>query len=139
MYFTATKTETITQVRTTSGTTAAVGATLCQIGVYEEANDGSLTLIASTANDTALWSGASTAYTKSFSASFSKVAGTRYALATLVVGASTPPTMQGHLVTTDRDFSPRFCALASSSTLSSPISAGSLSVSSSMIYGALLP
>jgi parallel beta-helix repeat protein len=140
MFFTATKTETITQVRTRTGSTAGVGMTTCQIGVYSADADDALTLIASTPNDTALWTSASTDYTKSFSASFSKVAGNRYAVAILVAGSSTAPTMAGFgIAGTDQALAPRICVYASSGTLASTISTGSMVLSASMIYAALLP
>lgn len=92
-YFTARKTETITQVRVPSGGTAA-GATptLCRVGIYSEAGNGDLTLVASIASDTALWAATSTEYLRSFTASLSKVAGQRYALGLIVVSAAALPT-----------------------------------------------
>jgi len=140
-YFTARKTETITQVRTITGSTAGVGPTLCRIGVYSVAGNGDLTLIASTANDTALWIG-NGAYTKSFSASFSKVRGTRYALATLVVGTSTAPTYTGcvSLVSTEAGIDPRISGFVASQTdLPASVSAGSISNTGHSAYAVLLP
>jgi hypothetical protein len=140
-YFTARKTETITQVRTITGSTAGVGPTLCRIGVYSVAGNGDLTLIASTANDTALWIG-NGAYTKSFSASFSKVRGTRYALATLVVGTSTAPSYTGcvSLVSTEAGIDPRISGFVASQTdLPASVSAGSISNTGHSAYAVLLP
>jgi len=84
-YFTARKTETITKMQVGTSGTAATGTTLARIGVYST-NGTTLTLINASTNDTALWSATYTPYQKAFSASFSKVAGTRYAFALLFVG-----------------------------------------------------
>jgi hypothetical protein len=91
-YFTAEKSEAITQVETYTGTVAA-GATptLCRVGVYEIAANGDGTLLAASANDTALWATVSTTYLKALTATFNKVAGQRYALAALIVTAAAIP------------------------------------------------
>ncbi len=88
-YFTARKTETITQVRTAVAATAGAALTIARIGIYT-ISAGTLTLAQSTANDTALWNVAFTATNKALSGSFSKVAGTRYAVALLAVGTTMP-------------------------------------------------
>jgi hypothetical protein len=97
VYFTARRTETITQVRITtgSGTTPGTITSLSRIGVYSEAGNGDLTLVASTVNDTSLFATNSTEYTKSFAGSFSKTAGQRYAVAVLIVSTNTLPTFIG--------------------------------------------
>jgi hypothetical protein len=141
-YFTAKKTETVTQIRTITGGTAAAGATLCRVGIYSVDGSGNLTLIASIANDTALWAAASTAYTRSLTASFSKVAKTRYAIGHLVVGTTTAPTFlgQGFLTTAEAGISPRISGFYGSQTdLPSSISAGSISDTSQQHYAVLLP
>ena len=92
-YFTARRTETVTQVWTHTGNTAAAATpTLCRIGVYTVDGTGAGTLVASTANDTTLFAAAFGAYTRSFSASFSKTAGQLYAVGILVVTAAAIPT-----------------------------------------------
>lgn len=95
-YFTANKTEDITTVTAWSGTTAA-GATptLVRYGVYSVASNGNLTLVASTANDTTLLAATNTAYPKALSATWSKVAGVRYAIGVLVVTGAALPTFHG--------------------------------------------
>lgn len=141
-YFTATKTETITQIRNITGTTAAAGATLCRIGIYTIDGSGNLTLAASTANDTNLWTATSTAYTKALSSSFSKVKGTRYAVGLLVVGASTAPIFQGQvwLAGTECFMAPALAAQIGGQTdLPSTVSVGSLSGSGHQHYMVLLP
>lgn len=91
-YFTAAKTELVSQVQLLSGGIAA-GATptLCRAGIYSVAANGDLTLAGSIANDTTLFSAASTTYTRSLSASFTKQAGQRYAFGILVVSAAAMP------------------------------------------------
>lgn len=95
-FFTARTTESITKVRLTSGSTAA-GATptLVRVGVYSVAGNGDITLEAAIANDTTLLAAATTEYERSLTATFNKVAGSRYAVGVLVVTAATAPTLQG--------------------------------------------
>lgn len=95
-HFTARTTESISQVRLFSGGTAA-GATptLCRVGVYELDSSGNGTLVASTVNDTTLFSATATPYTRSFSAPFTKVMGRRYAVGVLVVTAAAMPNFGG--------------------------------------------
>lgn len=95
-YFTASKTEAINTLAFFSGNTAA-GATptLIRYGVYSSDDTGNLTLLASTANDTSLFAAVNTAYPKALSATWSKLAGQRYAVGILVVTAAAVPTMHG--------------------------------------------
>lgn len=95
-FFTAVKTEPITQVRIPSGSTAA-GATptLCRVGIYSVDSAGAGTLINSIANDTALWATQNTDYLRSLTATFNKVAGQRYAFAWLCVTGATAPAVPG--------------------------------------------
>lgn len=142
-FFTATKTETITQVRIVTGATAAVGATLARIGIYTVAGNGDLTLVASTANDTNLFIAANTVYTKSLSASLSKTRGQRYAVGVLVDGASTAPTFMGlfsSFSAAECAESPRISGFASGQTdLPGSVSAGSITSTTNQYYVALLP
>jgi hypothetical protein len=140
-YFTATKSETITSVRTVVSV-AGAGSTLQRIGVYSVAGNGDLTLIASTPNDTALWIANGLQYSKSFSDSFSKVRGTRYAVGTLVVGSSTAPTLWGSnvLAAAEMAEAPRLSAILTSQTdLPASAAAGTLTNSSAALYSVLLP
>lgn len=101
--WTATKSETVTQVVMVSGSTAAVGATMGRMGLYLiTGSAGSYTgkLIASTANDVTLFSAASTVYTRAFTAPAWKTAGLRYGIGAIVRGTSTAPTLQGLLTPT---------------------------------------
>lgn len=98
VYFTARKTETITQLKMiTGGTAAAATPTLCKMGVYSVAANGDLTLAASTASDTSLFAATNTVYTKALSGgNLSKVKGQRYAFAYIVVTAGAMPTWHGN-------------------------------------------
>jgi hypothetical protein len=88
-YFTARKTEPITKVQTGINGNAAASLTLARIGLYT-ASGGTLTLVASTANDTSLWTATGTPYQKTLSATFNKTAGVRYAVCLLAVGTTMP-------------------------------------------------
>lgn len=97
-FFTGDKTETINNVTAYTGSTAAAATpSLCRIGIYSVDGSGNLTLVASTPNDTALFAATTTAYQKALSASFSKVAGQRYAVGLLVISAAAMPTFMGPL------------------------------------------
>jgi hypothetical protein len=146
-YFTAKKTETITQVRTISGVTAATSATLCRVGVYSVDGSGNLTVVAlSPAAESTLWAAANTAYTRTFTASFTKTKGQRYAVGLLYVGTGTAPTMIGQLALTagtEVGVAPRLGGFVSGQTdlgaLSSTIAVGSVVDSSHWAYTVLLP
>lgn len=95
--FRAKRSEPITKVRTASGGTAAgLTPTLVRHGIYtEDPVTGLLTLVAQTANDTAQYGATSTVYTPALTATWSKVAGQRYAVGTLIVTAAALPTVAG--------------------------------------------
>ncbi|XTP37072.1 hypothetical protein ACORG1_13020 [Mycobacterium sp. TJFP1] len=142
-YFTARKTETINSVRVpTGGTAAAATPTLCRIGIYSVDGSGNLTLVASTANDTALFAASNTAYTKTLSSPFSKVAGTRYAVGVLVVTGGTAPTLTGQsaLHTGEGDQAPKlFSTVLSQTDLPASVSAGSIGATGHRHYVVLAP
>jgi hypothetical protein len=104
-YFTAERTEAISQIETYSGATAA-GATptLIRLGIYSiDTVTGDGTLVASIANDLTLYVATFTTYLRSLTSTFSKVRGARYAIGTLVVTAAAAPivmTMQTGTVST---------------------------------------
>lgn len=121
VYFTAPYDLTATQISMSTQTTAAATVTTARMGLYSW--DGTtLTLEARTANDTTLFAAPTTVYTASFNttggypSSYSLVAGTRYAVAVIVV-ASTAPSyagqQQGSQLTA---LSPRIAAAATSQT-----------------------
>lgn len=144
-YFTAQVSETInTLVMYTSGTAAAT-VTLIRYGIYSVAANGDLTLVASTANDTALLAVTSTRYPKATSAPWSKVAGVRYAAGGLVV-ATTPPAMTAISAQAATMFDtlfaqePRlFAAVNSQSDLPSSVVNAGLSTSRRAPYVEMLP
>lgn len=144
-YFTARKTETITQIKLYSGNTAA-GATptLVRAGVWTSDGTGALlSQVATTPNDTALLAGSLTDYSKSFSASFTKTAGQRYAVGLLVVTAATAPTIRstnGNNSAGVTALSPRQCAQVSGQAdLPSTLAAGSLTNTSARPFFVLAP
>lgn len=97
-YFTALRSESITTVQTyTSSTAAGATPTICRIGIYSVASSGDLTLLASIANDTTLWAGTNTAYSRSLTSTFTKTVGQRYAIGTLIVTGAATPTLNGQL------------------------------------------
>lgn len=92
-FFTARAATVATNVSiTTGGTAAAATPTLARIGLYLVNADNTLTLVASTANDTTLFAAAYTTYTKAFSATYTLVPGQRYAVGIIVVSAAALPT-----------------------------------------------
>lgn len=96
-YFTANRSETVSTVRYTVGSVSA-GATptLSRIGLYIENPDLSLTLVASTPNDTALFTGGTFAqFTKALSVPYAKIRGQRYALGVLIVTVAAVPNLYG--------------------------------------------
>lgn len=137
-YFTAKNTETITSVTAYSGSTAA-GATptVCQYAIYSvDSSTENLTLLASTANDTALFASTNTAYLKTLDTPFSKVSGSRYAVAVLVVTAAATPTFVGQVpsgitpVNTRFADKPRLAGyLASQTSIPSSVTNASLTAS----------
>lgn len=100
-YFTCPKSFTATQLSAYStGTPAAATPTLVRYGLYTVASNGDLTLVASTTNDTAVFSVASTQYTRAISGpsaitSYAMVTGQRYAFGVLIVTGVATPTMWG--------------------------------------------
>lgn len=124
VFFTARKSETITQIRVPSGGTARSGTpTLQKLAVFtEDPTTKDIARVAITASDTALFAAASTEYTKAFLASFSKVAGQRYAVGFLQVGGTTPPTFYytayaaSQIMGTMMNRAPRIASLVASQT-----------------------
>ena len=148
-YFTAARSFVSTQVAVYSGGTAAAATpTLVRLGLYSVAANGDLTLVASTANDTALFAAAQTAYTKAWSASVQLVAGQRYARGDLVVTAATAPTYPGLSVhggsataTAVAGAAPRLTgAVTGQADLPASVAAASVAATTNgMIYSVILP
>jgi hypothetical protein len=144
-YFQARKTETSTQGRVITGDTAAVTVTHAMFGVYSVAANGDLTLVATTADDTTLFAAVNTAYTRSWTASFTKTAGVTYAWARLIA-ATTMPTFMGANPFSGQGISegaqsPRITGANGSglTALPSSVTAGSVSLTSGYDYAVILP
>jgi hypothetical protein len=145
-YFTALRDVASTQVRLfTGGTAAGATPTVARVGLYSIAANGDGTLVASTANDTALFGTQNTAYTKSWSAPYAVVKGTRYALGVLVVTGATAPTLAGTVapqnsIQTEWLVAPAIAAsITAQADLPASFVAGSLGGSASRMYAAILP
>jgi hypothetical protein len=145
-YFTARKTETTTQVRVMTGSTAAAATpTICRIGLYAIAANGDGTLVASTPNDTSLFAATSTAYTRSWSVSFAKVAGARYAIGIIVVSGVATPTFIGAVnistnIGVENGVAPRVHGrMVSQSDLPSTFTEAALLAGAVLHYAAILP
>lgn len=91
-YFNARASRLVTRIITGTGSTAA-GATptLCRLGLYSVNSDGDLALVASTANDTTLWTNTSTLVSKNLSASHTLTKNSWYAVGFLIVTSATAP------------------------------------------------
>lgn len=139
-YFTARKTETIGNLRSLASGTASATITTAKMGVYSVAADGSLTRVATTANDTALWGTTFTAFTKATTAPWAKVAGNRYAFAAIAVGSTMPQIAAASINFADAGLAPRIAAAVSGqSDLPATIAAGSIADDFRMIQGFVLP
>lgn len=146
-YFTSVKSFTSSQVRTYSGSVAAAATpTVCRIGLYLIAANGDGTLVASTANDTALWATQNTLYTKAWSTPYALVSRQRYALAFLVVTAGATPTWVGALLASGAatagpiaTFAPRMTGLiAGQSDLPASFLAATPADMGNRFYGAII-
>lgn len=95
--FTATRTERIGSLSTVGTSPAGATPTLCRVGVWElDPITGVYTLVASSANDTSLWSTIATVRTSPLTgAPFLKVAGRRYMVGALCVTAAALPSIVG--------------------------------------------
>lgn len=141
-YFTAHKNIVCSKILNITGTTGA-GATptLIRMGLYEVAENGDLTLVASTPNDTTLFSLTFLVYQKAFSASYTLKAGQRYAVGILIVSTATLPTFYGAaIILADiLNSNPRLSgAVTGLSDLPSSVAGGSVSSLNTQIYSQLL-
>lgn len=144
-YFTALKTETISQIAVnTGGTAAAATPTVCVLSVFTVDASDNLSQVAVTTNDTTLFAAANTRYTKAFTASFTKQAGQRYAVGSLVVTAAAAPTLCGASTMVGSGLSlntlpRRQGRVASQATMPTSETAGSVTVDGNSVYAELLP
>ena len=104
-YFTAQRTETVTQIGVLTGSAGASGLTLCRYSLCTVAANGDVTQVASTVSDTTLLAAAATMYFKALQANYTLVAGQRYAVGVIQVG-TTPAKLQGAF-STRGNISPR--------------------------------
>lgn len=142
-YFTARKTETITQVKVSVGATAA-GATptLIRVGIWTaDAAGALLSQVAATTNDTTLLATINADSTKSLASSWAKTAGTRYAVGFLVVTGATAPVLWGSSISnTIAGHSPKMGGIMSSQAdLPASAASGSVADSGNMPYVEFLP
>ena len=95
-YFTCDQNATWANIGVRTGSTAA-GATptLVRWGLYSEAGNGDLTLVASIASDTTLFAAASGTYSKTITTPIAVTKGQRYASAWIVVSAAAIPSLVG--------------------------------------------
>lgn len=141
-YFTAVRNETVTQVRTlTGGTAAAATPTLCRVGLFKVEANNDLTLVASTANDTTLWAATSTRYLTPFSVPYTLQKGTRYAVGILCVSAVATPTFMGNNVMLGAEAfeEPKMNANFATADLPATIPNGSLTAVATRLYSVVLP
>lgn len=138
-YFTARKTEAINSVQTAVAATAGATLTIARVGIYSVAA-GTLTLINSSVNDTAMWTVAFTAYNKALSSTFNKVQGTRYAVALLAVGSSMPVLECNQIRFQSAAMAPRLSGeLAAQANLPASQAESGLTVGSRRFQAILLP
>ena len=99
VFFTPTRTMTVSSITMASGATLASGLTTAQMALYSF-NETTATLLARTASDTSLFTASETSYTRSFlesggyPATYTLQAGSRYAVGAYLVG-TTMPTLFG--------------------------------------------
>lgn len=95
-FFKAKRTETISNLSLITGSTAAAATpTLVRFGVYSVDAAGNLTLVASTPNDTTIFSVTFSLYTKALTVAWSKISAQEYALGALIASAGAMPQLTG--------------------------------------------
>lgn len=124
-----------TTLRTTIGNTVAAGLTLARFCAYSVAQNGDLSLVASTPSDTALFNATYSSVSKALSSPYTFVRGNIYALGFLLVG-STMPNPAGWFVTeSECNLPPRYTAsLSGQSNLPASIPNSSLNGSYQRFY-----
>ena len=149
-FFTAPTNSTVTTITFISGGTATASLTLCRFALFtvsETITDGTtltsptITMVAQTASDTTIGNVPNTIYSRTFStaggypASYSLVAGSRYAVGFLLVG-TTAGTWQAGTVSTGAFMRLPPMAAGNVTSLSDmPTSATTVSLGSYMLYG----
>jgi hypothetical protein len=121
-YFTPLKNITVSEITMRTVSPAGSGITLARMGLYTIATNGDSTLVARTANDTTLFTSTNTTYTRSFDttggypATYSLVAGTRYASAVIITGTSTAGLISASSIGAVSGLSPRVGGARASQT-----------------------
>lgn len=138
---------TISKLATIVGNTAAATVTTSRIGLYTVDGSGNLTLVARTANDTALFATQNVAVegalntTGGYPATYAMTAGTRYAIGLLCV-ATTPPSYyaSGAPLAVVAAIAPRISARLDSQTdCPTSVLVGSLTNHNAVAYVAAVP
>lgn len=133
----------ITKAELRLGGQTGSGLTLARIGLYTvAAGDQALTLVASTANDTAGWTSTFSGVSKNLAAAYTLQVGKRYALGILFTG-TTPPSFLKYAGSTDFALNavpPRICGkLTAQVDLPASLADSALSTTSGGPYITLLP
>lgn len=141
-YFTPALDRLFTKIKTVTGGTTPSGITHARMGLYTVAASGNLTLVAAVADDATAFAAASTEYERSLDtggslpASYTLLAGQRYAYAQFMTG-TTAPNFFGcvPLLANTNALEPRLAASLNGQTdLPTSISAGSLSNSNQRMW-----
>jgi hypothetical protein len=140
-FFTPVQGGPVSQISIASGSRASVSLTLCRIGLYTyDFNTDECTLVARTASDTTLFNTINTLYTRSFNttggypASYTLVAGQRYALGVIQVGTTTAFLLGANHSSLMTGFDWRIAGTSSNADL--PTTASSLSSTNArLVYG----
>jgi hypothetical protein len=116
---------------------------LSRVGIYAVNPDGSLTLLAASANDTTFLAAASTTYTPTLTTAVQLNPGSRYAVGVLtVLSAGNPPNLYGAPVppVAELGLAPRLSSAVTGQTdLPATVAAASLAASGQLPYFALVP
>lgn len=139
-FFTSPKTETIVSIRDFIGGNPSASGTLARIGIYSVAANGDMALIGSTANLATLWDTAFAYVTRVLTSSVPVVAGTRYAVGKLFIGASSKPFFYSATVNGNEQIAnPALCAtLAAQTDLAVSTTLAALAVSTARFCCELL-
>lgn len=142
-YFTARRTETVTQISINTGATAA-GATptLIRYGLYSVAANGDLTQIAATENDTSLLATTQASHPKALAAPVELTGGARYAVAAIVVTSAAAATVFSSfcVAAADNGAEPRLAASRTGQTdLLASYTAAQLTLTQHIFYASIRP
>lgn len=120
-FFTPASTVTVSAITMAVAANVGSGLTLARMGLYTF-DETTLTLVARTANDTTLFTSATTAYTRSFDttggypASYTLAAGTRYGVGAFFAGTTLPGLIAKQINFSAGNLSPRIAAASTSAS-----------------------